>query len=164
MRRLLLLAAGVAAAVSLAGCGGGPTYVPVSGRVTLDGKPHPNAFVSFQPISNKDNPNPGKGSMGLTDKDGRFVLQWEAGKDGALVGEHRVRIYTGSKDKGQTEDYSQTGTPDGIIQPKGVKPEMELDPIPLEWHEKSEKTFTVPPGGTDQANFDIVTKKGGKKK
>ena len=39
-----------------------------------------------------------------------------------------------------------------------VKPQAFVEPIPMEWHEKSEKEFDVPNRGTDAANFDIETK------
>jgi len=152
---LVLLAAG--------GCGGGPKYVPVSGVVTMDGVPYPNAIVSFQPIGGKGNQDPGEGSMGVTDASGRFVLLYgKAGKDkGAVVGTHRVRIST-KPGKGSVDDPN--GSPDGVVLPKGAKPDMDYDPIPLEWNEHSEKTFEVTAEGTDQANFAIVTKKGAAKK
>ena len=41
--------------------------------------------------------------------------------------------------------------------------DFDYDPIPLDWHEKSEKVFDVPAEGTDQANFDIVTPKKGRR-
>ena len=46
---------------------------PVSGRVTLDDQPLANAVVLFEPITG--NTNPGMGSVGRTDSDGRFVLR-----------------------------------------------------------------------------------------
>ena len=33
--------------------------------------------------------------------------------------------------------------------------DQEYDPIPLEWNERSSKTFDVPSGGTDKADFEI---------
>ena len=41
-------------------------------------------------------------------------------------------------------------------------PNKEVDPIPAEWNALSKVEFDVPPGGTDQANFDILTRKGKK--
>jgi len=154
MRSLRLAA--VLAAGSLmgaaAGCGGGIKYVPVSGVVTYNGQPYANAFVSFQPVGGKDRENPGKGSMGLTDENGRFKLAVDPDTPGALPGTHAIRIYTRSG-KGETGPPPETGSPDGGA---GVAPrDQEHDPIPLEWHERSTKTFEVPPGGTDKADFDI---------
>jgi hypothetical protein len=125
-------------------------YAPVSGVVTLDGEPYTRAVVSFQPIGSKENPHPGRGSSAYTDERGRFVLEGDDEILGAVVGKHRVRIMTRGNDVvGQS---SKGGTPDDA--PTG---RTTVDPIPPEWNALSEKEFDVPPGGTDQANFNIVT-------
>ncbi|HET6572813.1 MAG TPA: hypothetical protein VFG68_04365 [Fimbriiglobus sp.] len=155
MRRTRNLPLGLLAAALLAGCSGGPDLARVSGVVKLDGKPYPNAVVSFQPIGGGDM-NPGKGSMGVTDANGRYELLYDGRTKGAVPGKHAVRIST-MPGRGTDEPPPETGTPDGIIEPKGAKPNLEFDPIPMEWNEKSTKTYDVPAEGTDQANFDIVT-------
>ena len=53
---------------------------------------------------------------------------------------------------GWTQFDPATGSPDSA--PANIK----RDRIPAEWNTMSEKEFEVPPGGTDKANFDIVTK------
>lgn len=157
MVRRFRLPALVALAVGAAGCGSGPTLARVSGVVKVDGKPYPNAVVSFQPIGGKDKPNPGKGSMGVTDADGRYVLLYDNTIEGALVGKHIVRIST-QPGKGTKDDPAYaTGSPDGVVLPKGAKPDFEYDAFPMEWNEKSEKTFDVPSGGTDKADFDVTS-------
>ncbi len=163
MRRVALFLSGVLAAGLLPGCGG-PSLARVSGVVRVDGQPYPNAMVSFQPVGGdgESGLNPGKGSMAVTDENGRYVLLYDGSRTGALVGKHRVRIST-LPGHGQKEPPDSTGSPDGVIPPKGAKPDFDFDPIPVEWNEKSEKTFDVPPGGTDQADFDIVTRRGKKK-
>jgi hypothetical protein len=149
--RTRFLAAGVLLA-ALVGCSGSGNYAPVSGVVKLDGKPYPNAVVSFQPIGTKETPNPGRGSSAYTDENGRFVLKCDNTIDGALIGKHTVRIMTKGNDVvGQSPEG---GSPDGA--PAG----RNVDPIPPEWNALSKVEFDVPKGGTDQANFDIVTKKG----
>jgi hypothetical protein len=144
-----------AAGLTLAGCGGGgPKYVPVSGVVTLNGKPYGKAVVSFQPLSTPGNPNPGRGSTSYTDANGRFVLKSDDGRNGAVVGKHRVQIQT--RRDTMTEFNPETGSPDG----GPARPKGEIDPIPLEWYgETSKKEFEVPPEGTDKADFNIVTKR-----
>jgi hypothetical protein len=75
---------------ALAGCGGGPAgpeLGAVSGKVTLDGQPLPNATVVFQP----DN---GRASTATTDASGNYALQFSADEQGAVVGKHTVRILT----------------------------------------------------------------------
>jgi len=68
------------------GCGSdGLGTAPVSGMVTLDGKPVEGAGVMFSPV------NPGPIAIGTTDAEGRFVLA--TGKlTGAMLGEHKVTI------------------------------------------------------------------------
>lgn len=154
--RRAVVAAALLAAV---GCGGeGSNLAPVSGRVTLDGKPFPNAYVMFQPVATKGNDNPGRGSMAVTDADGKFTLRYDGGASGAVIGKHVVRITTRQEldDKAAYEKYKDTGTPDGELIPnaKGLRTEL----VPREWHDGS-KEFDVPPGGTTTVNFDIVTKK-----
>jgi hypothetical protein len=70
-----------------AGCGkSGPELAPVSGRVTVDGQPMENVDVTFQP----DEMRPA--SYGRTDADGHYELGYKRGVQGALLGQHTVRI------------------------------------------------------------------------
>lgn len=154
----------------LAGCGGGkPSIAAVSGVVKVDGKPYPNAYVTFQPVGDAGNPNPGRGSMGITDENGKFTLKYDDGSPGAVVGKHIVRITSmqpaddPARFKGKVSD---TGSDDGddptgansALAARGLKPEV----IPREWNTDSRKEFVVPAGGTDAANFEIVGLKIGK--
>jgi hypothetical protein len=136
------------ALVVLAGCGGGRKVVPVSGVVTLNGQPYKNAIVTFQPVGNESDPNPGRGSAGITDENGRFTLTYDGEKPGALIGKHRIRIVTKHVANDEPVDDRSESRP-------GVMPVRNFEPIPLEWNELSERTFEVPSGGTDQANFAI---------
>lgn len=143
--------------VALVGCSGGPTIVPVSGIVTLDGQPYGKAVVVFQPIADKNNENPGRGSSAYTDENGRFVLKYDGMDDGAVVGKHLVRIMTKGSD-------IVGGAPSTAGSSDETPKNREVDPIPAEWSGMSQKTFDVPPGGTDKANFDITSNKAAKKK
>jgi len=69
----------------LAGCGGGPKPLPVSGIVTLDGQPVAQAGVLFCPRE--------KGPMGTgtTDANGKFELK-TTNTPGVLPGEYNVAI------------------------------------------------------------------------
>jgi hypothetical protein len=134
----------------LAGCSGGKV-VSVSGVVKLNGQPYKNAVVSFQPIGSEADPNPGRGSAGVTDENGRFTLTYDGEKPGALVGKHRVRIFTkfGANDA-PLNDKSES-RPD-------AKQQRFTEPIPAEWNELSNTEFEVPSGGTDKADFLIESK------
>jgi hypothetical protein len=125
--------------VCVVGCGGSQV-VPVSGRVTLDDKPVANGTVVFQPIS--EEPNPGPGSHGKTDAEGKFTLELTTGKKaGALLGLHKVVItaYEG-------EDEVPSSGPDMVFR-KRILP----DPA----NGSDRVTFEVPQGGTTEANFDF---------
>ena len=137
--------------VVCAGCGVSK-YAPVSGVVKINGQPYGKAVVSFQPMSTEGNPNPGRGSSSYTDADGRYELVSDDNVKGAVVGKHRVRIMTeGGNVVGQDPTKADEVAPDGAPARK------EVDPIPPEWYSGEGKEFEVPPGGTDKADFDIIT-------
>jgi hypothetical protein len=72
------------------------------------------------------------------------------GDKGAVVGKHRIRIMTRGNDTVVVDP--ELGSPDN--------PPVDtiIDPIPASWNVDSKVEFEVPAGGTDKANFDIVTK------
>lgn len=124
-------------APAVAGCDS--DIVPVSGRVTIDGQPLASAVVTFQPIRDSSSEPPtATGSVGQTDKDGRFVLRLvDPDQMGALVGEHTVSI------------SSATGpTAEGEL-PQGER-------VPESWRDGSQR-FHVPENGTSDANFEIIS-------
>src|SRR5258707_15356563 len=70
--------------IFLAGCSkSGPVTVPVTGVLTFKGKPVTNAWVDFMPEG-------GRMSSGQTDDQGRFKLEYDPEKHGALIGKHKV--------------------------------------------------------------------------
>ncbi len=75
--------------VVILGCGGGRSDLGrVSGMVTLDGQPLPNATVIFQPDA------AGPASYGLTDSQGLYTMMYDHSTRGAVIGPHTVRITT----------------------------------------------------------------------
>lgn len=123
------------------GCGN--KIAPVSGQITVDGKPMAGVSVSFQPIAESSS-NPGPGSTGKTDELGRYVLQ-VVGKEprpGAVVGKHRVSV-------------SLLG---GKIIKNGKITKKRKQKIDAIYNSKSELVFEVPPGGTTEANFEVTEK------
>src|SRR5262245_34651673 len=91
--RPLIFRAWQAAATTLAiglvlGCQRGPKLSHGSGQVKLDGKPLPQATVTFEPINGRYT------SLAETDAEGRFRLRYSQGGDGAEFGKHRVSIET----------------------------------------------------------------------
>lgn len=69
------------------GCGSRDSLPSVRGTVTLNGKPLPNARVSFYPVK-------GRAALGVTDKAGRYQLQTSNDVHGVEEGEYRVTITT----------------------------------------------------------------------
>ena len=142
----LMLLAGL---VALAGCSKGPyETAPVSGRVTLDGQPVANAAVMFQPVAPEGNINPGPGSYGITDAEGRYSLKL-IGKEtrGAVVGKHKVRV----------ENYTDPGD---SSDDRPRKPVKHANPIPGKYNRgEAILEFVVPADGTDQADFPLKSGK-----
>jgi hypothetical protein len=121
----------------VAGCGGSGKTVPVSGIVTLNGKPLASAHVSFLPQEGKVAP----GSDGTTDETGHYELTVTVtGESGAVPGKHTVRI--------TAADANQTAGDDTI---KRVP-----EPVPARYNSQSTLEFTVPAKGTDKADFPLT--------
>jgi hypothetical protein len=132
-RRLLLFELVMALA---AGCGGNGV-VPVEGTVTLDGKPLADANIVLAQLRATD-PGP---FVGKTDAEGKFTLGATTSPgSGAAVGEYRLMITT------------VTG---GTMEDSPLPTEKEV--VPGNYRNGSMK-FTIPAGGTQDANFDLKTK------
>lgn len=83
-----------AAVILLLGCGDGrPPRRPVSGSVTVDGKPAGGAIVVLHPVAGSVAPEAEKiRPTGTCDRDGRFVLgTWELA-DGVPTGRWRATV------------------------------------------------------------------------
>ena len=144
MRSLCLLALLTAAA----GCGSSKPYdlAPVSGRVTLDGKPLANARVTFQPQHDpKAGALSGPESFGETDSDGRYSLTTVFQEAGATVGKSRVMVTT-------VKYEPVPGNADAV---RTIGKEL----VPNKYYtDKAPLYFDVPGGGSAAANFDLTTK------
>lgn len=113
---LVILAA--ASLVVAGGCSRSdrPALSPVTGTVTLDGRPLGAALVSFTPQG------PGRTSLGTTDTEGRYRLAYLRDISGANPGRHVVRITTATDDNGGRET------------------------LPVRYHRRSELSAEVGPG------------------
>jgi hypothetical protein len=114
----------------------------------MNGQPLANAHVQFQPVGN----DPGPGSYGATDADGRFRLQINSQQmqgDGAVVGKHVVRFGTIMKGGGANVEPDKGSADDA---PLGGK-----ETIPARYNQDSQMTFVVPPKGTTEANFELTS-------
>lgn len=118
------------------GCESGPEIASVEGTVTMDGKPLPNATVMFIPEN-------GRPAGARTDEQGHFVLNFTAGRKGAMPGKNSVSITTAAE---ATEG----------IDGKPVPAQKEI--VPSKYNAQSDLTFTVEPGKKNVANFDLDSK------
>jgi hypothetical protein len=91
------------------------------------------ATVEFTPVS-------GRGSIGVTDSTGKYVLKYTNTVDGALIGEHTVRISTGVAGSASNEGGSSPGG----------KPER----IPPAYNSQSEVKADVK-SGNNTFDYDI---------
>ena len=118
------------ALVLLPGCGQGLPVVPASGVVLIDGKPLAHVTVMTQPIAT-DSPNPGPGSFGRTDAEGRFNLELvKPALRGAIIGEHRVMIMQVGDSKPAGGDKLPSSFADGSLRiqvPKEGTNELRLE-------------------------------------
>jgi hypothetical protein len=106
------------------GCSKGLPLAEVTGRVTYQGKPVAYAAVEFHPITNE------KSSLGWTDEEGFYTLQYTLSQPGALVGRHKVGVRT----------YPQEGE-----QPV---------PVPAKYGNNSQFEFEVK-DGENQLNIEL---------
>jgi hypothetical protein len=129
----------------LLGCGDGNSVAPVSGVVTLDGKPLADVRVSFQPIGTGEaagRAELGMGSYATTDAEGKYTLKTaDTDAEGAVVGAHRVTL-----------SDMRTETPQDAGVTKAPPPRF-----PTKYADGS-LSFDVKPGGTDQANFELTSR------
>ncbi len=131
MRARLALALALVLAL---GCGG-KKFVPVSGKVTLNGQPLAGATVSFQPMASEGSAEAAPGSVGKTDANGEYALTASTGQSGAAVGKHRVMISLLGPQVGEDDARHRHG------------PAL-ADKVPARYNKNSKEVVEVPPGGT----------------
>ncbi|HLJ12150.1 MAG TPA: hypothetical protein VKU82_13235 [Planctomycetaceae bacterium] len=120
---------------------------PVSGTVTIDGKPLKNAIVKFVPkLEGPDSYKKGTTSFGWTDAEGKYTLTYanEDGKPimGAVIGPHQVQIQLNDIAGGQLLPpiYSTFQSQLKADVKKGMGPvNFDLKSEPVEAPEKSQQ-------------------------
>ena len=120
--------------LATAGCAqkpkGMPDLAPVTGVVTMDGKPLPRVTVAFTNDAN------GQVSFGGTDDSGKFELMYSGGHKGASIGMNTVRITTSTENP--------------------VGPDWK-DPVPAKYNRKTELKADVQPNGA-LIDFELTSK------
>lgn len=135
--------AGIGLLAVLGGCGGGVDLEAVSGKVTLDGAPLPDAtlmLVPNPPPTTADADPRAKGPyVARTDSAGQFALGPISEPGGGVpAGTYTLTITTA-----HVESYDENT----VVPPERVPP-----PYP------SGVDFEVPDGGTSEATFDFSSK------
>ncbi len=115
--------------------------VSVSGAVTLDGQPLPNAVVKFESSD-------GTFCYGQTNASGVYTLKLNSEKMGVIPGEKIVRIST-TASTGEEEGQAGEEDPDAKASAQAKK---EL--VPDCYHKKSKLTATVTTSDSS-FNFDL---------
>ena len=123
----------------------------VSGTVTLDGQPLPNAVVTFE------DPEHGTFSYGMTDTSGDYQLRFDSEARGCTSGQKRVEISTTRKILGlnSTEEGS---APEGEGGGEGAvrsPPGQEL--VPKRYNTQSELLVQVSSSATTH-DFELTSK------
>jgi hypothetical protein len=149
--RFLGLVVVAALLVFAVGCGGGrdsslPDLVPVSGTVTLDGKPLAGAIVTFLPVG----ATKGRSCYGVTGADGRYELMENEKSKGAPVGEFSVLVNKWVMPDGS--DFPKDSTQSAMD--AGAR---ELLPPQYSLDGSSTLKATVPAGG-GTVDFQVTSK------
>lgn len=125
------------------GCGPDYKVVPVSGRITLDGKPLANATIITQPMGTEENTTPGPGSGASTDEDGNFELVFQhEDRVGAVPGPARIKIVQNPDQKASNDDTVTR-----------VRSKVPLD------YQEGIAEHTIPEEGSDAFDFELETKR-----
>ena len=157
MARVSVLLA-VAAAVGLAGCGGGggPKLYPVRGAVHFQDKPAAGATVVFHPLAagNHSAPKP----SGTVGPDGSFTLTTHPHGDGAPAGEYLVAI---AKPDQIPVSEEADETAQALASAKAAKDRKGKPGFPPIYQvpQKSGLTATVPALDSELPPFDLSSGK-----
>jgi len=135
----------------LSGCFGGggnvPELIEVSGTVTLDGQPLPDAAVNFIPVVQGNEES--RPASGTTDTDGEYSLQYSSSQTGARPGNYRVSISTYRREGEDREGNHVAGVAEKVPSVYNVKTtltaEVKADGSPLDFPLKSDAGPVIQP-------------------
>ncbi|MEW4528857.1 carboxypeptidase-like regulatory domain-containing protein [Maioricimonas sp. JC845] len=123
----------IAVVIASCGCGGpGEGLATVTGTITLDGEPLPNALVEFASTDG------GSIAYGRTDKNGEYRMMFSRTQQGASIGKNIVRITTADV---SSEDGREVVIPERV---------------PATYNRNSSLTQVVE-SGDNICNFDLVS-------
>ena len=135
------LSTAVVLTVCMTGCSSNkpklPPLAPVSGTITMDGKPLAGVQVLFMSPT-------GYASSGVTDKDGKYDLQFRHFGPGAGPGRNTVMV---------------TNSPaDPSIPIESMPPEKRPQPIPDVYNSKTTLTAEVEPSKSNTFDFQLKSR------
>lgn len=146
-RPALLVAAGI---VLMQGCFGGPAVpelAEVTGTVTLDAKPLPQASVTFLPVA--DGNTESRPASGVTDENGRYELHYSTTQTGARPGAYQVSISTFREDGEDWSGNEVPGAPETVPNVYNsattLTADVKVDGPPLDFELKSDAGPVVQP-------------------
>lgn len=129
--------------------------VQISGTVTLDGNPLPNAAVYFHNRAERIY------SYGVTDANGRYSLRFDSKVMGVMPGPKEVEITTaknpaapvtdGPGGSGAEGDEEESNEDSGV-----VAPAKSAEQVPARYNTKTELKFDVV-GSDDAVDFALVS-------
>jgi hypothetical protein len=131
----------VALAIFGTGCKGNSERVPISGRVTMDGKPIEAGSINFEPIDKKGQ------STGAVIVNGEYQI---TGKNSPIPGTKVVRISAGRK-TGRRIPAGEPSPPDAMV-------DEIKQYIPAIYNSQSTLTCEVPSQGSKQIDFDLKSR------
>lgn len=138
-------------AVALVGCGGSGLEVSeVKGVVTLDGKPLPNAVVTFSPVE------PGPNAIGKTNEAGEYQLMTSR-QLGAVPGKYKVSIICVPEPEPvkhvPSSDPSYQGGGGGVSSMNYSAP--PVPEVPARYNAQTELTKEVESGAANTIDFKL---------
>ncbi|VTS05563.1 hypothetical protein [Tuwongella immobilis] len=144
----MILGVAVLSLALLSGCSSEIPVYPVSGKVTLEGKPMMGGgSIAFIPLDNQ----PGKTAGGEIAADGTYSLTTNVPNDGCMTGKFRVVIT-------QVTEQEPESTPDGekpIRKAQTVVPMSERIGRIYADHRQSPLTAEVQAQSANELNFDL---------
>lgn len=135
-------------ACGCSGPGDGLPREPVSGKVTLDGKPLPEGTIQFTSEDEK-----GGGVGGATIQNGQFSIPRETG---LVPGNYRVAIYASGGAGGAGGGETRPASPDGSG--RGRASSKPSESIPAKYNAQSELKVEIKQGGASGLKFDLQSK------
>ena len=142
------------------GCGSDFEFAPVTGKITANGNPIPNVFVTYQPVGGGLEASAGPASYAHTDDEGNYELRRidDEQTKGAVVGTHRIILQHRDDEQlpggGATSVDLTASESDAADMAAATRRSILQRKIPLQFRNGSVK-IEVPPEGLSDANFDL---------